>query len=363
MSGGVDSAAAALLLSQAGHPVVGVSMQVWDYRKNTANHGVNAKKATCCAPADFNDAREVADKLGFPYYVYDFEGSFEKEVIAPFVDAYLNGETPNPCILCNQKVKFSVLRERAALLGAEYVATGHYAQILQRADGSKGLYTAADRAKDQTYFLFGLSQAELDHTIFPVGGMEKPQVREVLSISGMSMATKGESQDICFVTSEVGEFIEKYADRYSDRQIQPGEFITKAGEKLGSHSGVHQFTVGQRRGLNVSGRERLYVLSVDQDSGTVVLGEKSDLDTKCFQVRDVNFINQNLPLEFEALVKVRYRSPGYLARVKKLSPTRVEVEFFDQGTAISPGQAAVFYATKKDHTGFVEVFGGGTISK
>lgn len=356
MSGGVDSAAAALLLAEAGHEVIGVSMQVWDYRKN----GGNSARATCCAPSDFQDARIVAEKADFPYYVFDFEDSFEKAVIKPFVDSYVSGYTPNPCLDCNRKVKFRELRGRARTLGANKVATGHYARIREKADGTLALYTSRDTEKDQSYFLYALTQAELGETLFPVGDMEKRDVRGVLEARGLKISSKAESQDICFVSGSVKEFVEKHVKLPNSK----GNIVSQSGDVLGEHDGIHGFTVGQRKGLGVSNPEPLYVLKIDPQTQDVTVGGKDDLETKSFTLRDVNWISGQIPTApIRARVKLRYRHAGVICEIQPLADNRARLNFIDEWTPVSPGQAAVFYNPQVESDGAVEVFGGGIIER
>lgn len=357
MSGGVDSAAAALLLREEGYDVVGISMQVWDYRRN----GGNSKRATCCAPADFEDAREVSRHGDFPYYVFDFEDSFEEAVINPFIRSYLKGETPNPCVECNRKVKFKELRKRAKTLGAKYVATGHYAQIKDVAGGRLGLFTSTDNRKDQSYFLFAITQEELRETIFPVGNMTKPEVREYLRQKGvMTVAEKSESQDICFVTSSVPEFIEKK----TGEKPRSGNILNEQGELLGEHSGIHHFTVGQRKGIMGGAKHPLYVLRIEPDSDEIIVGPEDSLERTEFSVKGINWIRGEAPTKpFESIVKLRYRNRGVRCKVNPISATEANLSFLGEWTAVSPGQAAVFYSLEPDATGHVEVFGGGAISR
>ncbi len=359
MSGGVDSCAAALMLEEQGVPVIGVSMQVWDYRKN----GGNAKRATCCAPSDFDDAREVAESRGFPFYVFDFEDSFHESVISPFVQSYLEGSTPNPCLDCNRKVKFRQLRQRAAVLGAQAVATGHYARIRVKEDGARGLYTGRDLSKDQSYFLYAMTQHDLEHTLFPVGDLEKADVRAYLDERGFSVASKDESQDICFVGSTVGEFIEKE----SGKKIAEGQIRGKDGEVVGTHKGVHQYTVGQRKGLGVSSPHPLYVLSIDTAENTITVGAKGDLARSGFSVGDINWISGETPTAGqEFLVKMRYRHEGVRCALEPgqdLSSDVLRLRFCEDWSAVSPGQAAVFYALNCEDDGAREVLGGGIIRK
>jgi tRNA-specific 2-thiouridylase len=253
MSGGVDSSVAAILISRSGIPAIGVSMQVWDYR----NGGGCSSRATCCAPSDFMDARNAASQAGIPYYVVDFEESFQKEVISKFVDSYAAGETPNPCIDCNNRVKFKELRKRAAAMGCSHVATGHYARIEASHEGYK-LLRGVDRSKDQSYFLYAMNQHELASTLFPVGHLTKAEVRGIAREAGLSTAEKAESQDICFVSGSVQDFVAKRI-----AQGRSGLIRRVSGEIIGTHEGIHRFTVGQRRGLSIGGGHGspLYVLA------------------------------------------------------------------------------------------------------
>lgn len=353
MSGGVDSSASALLLHSQGYDVVGVSMQVWDYRRN----GGSATRATCCAPSDFDDAREVAEFCGFPYYVFDFEQSFSKAVIEPFINSYLNGKTPNPCLNCNRKVKFWELRQRANALDARWIATGHFAQVRTLKNGRVGLFTSVDGDKDQTYFLYAMTQDDLQTTLFPVGHMRKADVRKVLEAQGLQIASKHESQDICFVSGAVSDFIEK------QRGAQPaGNLVDSSGKTLGTHKGIHSYTVGQRKGLGIANPEPLYVLQIDAASNEVTVGPKEALQRSSFIVSDMNWISGVAPEEpLEAIVKVRYRHPGVRCRIVPESQGRWRFDFCEEWTAISPGQAAVCYALSAEADGAVQVLGGGII--
>ncbi|MFN8391546.1 MAG: tRNA 2-thiouridine(34) synthase MnmA [Bdellovibrionota bacterium] len=356
MSGGVDSCASALLLAEQGYSIIGVAMQVWDYRKN----GGNSKRATCCAPSDFDDARQIADSLSFPFYVFDFEDSFYEAVIRPFVSSYLAGKTPNPCLDCNRKVKFHELRERARAFGAAKVATGHYARIREKPDGSFGLYTSRDLQKDQSYFLYALTQDDLRTTLFPVGDMTKTEVRQYLGAHGFDIASKAESQDICFVSGTVSEFIAKE----SNTELQPGKFVSTNGDVLGEHEGVHSFTVGQRRGLGLSDKMPLYVVDIDPEQRQVTVGPKEDLERSSFHVAGVNWVGGATPTRpIRSRVKLRYRHPGVLCEVTPADGDSAIVRFLDEWTPVSPGQAAVFYSEHDEVDGAVEVLGGGRIVK
>jgi tRNA-specific 2-thiouridylase len=357
MSGGVDSSVAALLVHQAGYPAIGVSMQVWDYR----NHGGASSRATCCAPDDFTDARKVASRIGIPYYVFDFEDTFRREVIDKFVSAYERGETPNPCVDCNNKVKFRELRARAATFGGGTVATGHYARVVHDEAGSH-LLRGVDPAKDQSYFLYGLLPGELKKTLFPIGHLTKPEVREMAREAGLVTAEKSESQDICFVSGSAKDFVE----RIGRRGAQRGAIIARSGEKLGEHDGIHGFTVGQRRGIGVGGSaEPLYVLSIDATTGHVTVGPKAALEVDEFAVGALNWVAPQIlatvarpegARRFRALAQLRHRHPGVPVEVTVRPDGSAIARFVDGWTPVTPGQAAVFYDESN-----VEVLGGGTI--
>lgn len=356
MSGGVDSCAAALMLHEEGHPVVGVAMQVWDYRKN----GGNSSRATCCAPADFDDARDVANKYDFPFYVFDFEDSFNESVIEPFVNSYLNGYTPNPCLNCNRHVKFKALRDRAKALGCGKIATGHYAQIKQLTSGDYALFTSVDKNKDQSYFLYAMTQNDLKNTLFPVGGMEKPEVRKYLDQNDCEVASKDESQDICFVSSSVGSFIEKQ----KNLKARSGAIVNKEGETLGEHNGIYNYTVGQRKGLGLSAPNPLYVLNIDSSENTVVVGEKNELAQNSFVVKDINWILGKAPdSKIKSIVKLRYRHEGVLCEITPLDQESASISFIDNWSTVTPGQAAVFYAENAEEDSSFQVYGGGIIQK
>lgn len=348
MSGGVDSSVAALLLKQAGFEAIGISLQVWDYRQ----HGGCLSRASCCAPTDFQDARKVAASLNIPYYLFDFENIFHEKVILPFVRDYQNGRTPNPCIDCNQYVKFGELRNRAEAFGAPVVATGHYARIEKRADGFH-LLRGIDDSKDQSYFLYALTQTELGQTLFPVGTYSKAQVREIAREHGLGTSEKPESQDICFVSGSVGEFLHRQG---ASQRV--GRIVTHDGIELGEHDGIHNFTVGQRKGLGVGGSsEPLYVIALDPVDNRVIVGPRSQLERSTFEVDRVNWCGLFVPdAPFECMVQVRYRHRGVRARVTRLKNATLLVEYIEAWSPVSPGQAAVFYDLAN-----LEVLGGGRI--
>ena len=356
MSGGVDSSVAALLLHEEGHSIVGVSMQVWDYR----NNGGCSSRATCCAPDDFNDARRVAASIGVPYYVFDFEETFQQSVIDTFIREYESGRTPNPCVECNNKVKFRALRERADTLGYPIVATGHYAQILESPEGPR-LFRGVDRNKDQSYFLYGMKPDELSRTRFPVGAMTKAEVRARAAEAGLGTASKPESQDICFVSGTVKDFL-----RSQGAKSSPGLVKHRSGEVLGSHDGIHQFTVGQRRGLRVGGSANsLYVLELNHELNEVVVGERDDLERGEFEVDNLSWLspdvtrllrNNILSEPFSCIAQLRHRHSGVPVRVAQSEGGSVTVAFQEKWATVSPGQACVFYDAANR-----EVLGGGKV--
>jgi tRNA-specific 2-thiouridylase len=327
MSGGVDSSATAFLLKEKGEQIVGLSMQLW--RTN----------GRCCSLDDLWDARRVAIQLGIPYYVLNLEKDFENTVVAPFVQTYLRGETPSPCILCNNYVKFHHLVDKAAGIGAERVATGHYARVkFDETFGRWLLLRGKDRRKDQSYFLFGLTQSQLSKTLFPLGELTKTEVRDIARRAGLATSEKAESQEICFVKGRsYAEFVEGYAGTPIDRS---GKIVTEQGDVLGKHDGIHKYTVGQRKGLIATGKPQ-YVVRIEPELNRVVIGE--DPLRKQFCVRDNNWIaieTLNAPIRCE--VQIRNRFEPKPATVS-LIDGEVMVEFDEPQRAITPGQGAVFY--------------------
>jgi tRNA-specific 2-thiouridylase len=358
MSGGVDSSVAAHLLAQQGYPLVGVSMQVWDYKKNSSENS----RATCCSPADFCDARMVASKLDIPFYVVDFERTFEKEVIERFVQTYQEGLTPNPCIDCNSKVKFRELRERAKSFGCDFVATGHYARI-QRSPEGFHLLRGKDREKDQSYFLYTCRQEELGQTLFPVGDYTKTEIREIARQAGLATANKAESQDICFVAGSVQDFVATIGGSRGR-----GAFVTKDGQKIGEHEGIHRFTVGQRRGLQLGGAaEPLYVIGINAAENQVVVGGRDDLRREGFQIGEMHWVSPQyirdvargeFPFTRNVVVQVRSRHEGVPAQIVVNDSGRVSVKWVNDWAPVSPGQAAVVYDTDNE-----ELLCGGRIMR
>lgn len=332
MSGGVDSAVAAARCVAAGHDVVGISLRL-------ARDGGGG----CCSLDDFHDARAVADRLGFPHYVLDFTDTFDAAVVQPFVAEYLAGRTPNPCARCNQHVKFDRLWQRARELGASHLATGHYARIaVDPVTGRRALRTAVDASKDQTYFLFTLDHEALGRTLFPVGDLTKAEVRAEAAALGLAVADKPESMEVCFVpTGDAAGFVERAAPAGT---LRPGTMRDGKGAALGTHAGVHRFTVGQRRGLGLSGGPRRYVRAIDADSGTVTLGTIDELAAAGLVARDVSWSAGTPPPAGASLAaRIRHRHQPVPARLLASDDGAVHVRFDAPGPAVTPGQAAVFY--------------------
>lgn len=336
MSGGIDSSVSAALLREQGHDVAGVFMRHGVQAENRARPG----KQGCCSLDDAYDARRVADQLGIPFYVLNFEEEFGR-IVDYFVAEYDRGATPNPCIKCNKDLKFGKLLEYADAIGAEKVATGHYARVEPRG-GRSVLLRGADPRKDQSYVLFPLAQAQLSRCVFPVGAMEKPAVREAARRFGLKIADKPESMEICFVPDN--DYRTLVRQRLGDR-VREGEFRTVGGELVGSHPGHQLFTVGQRKGLGVAFGHPMYVVSIDAPTNTVVVGEDRDLHRSELEVQDVNWVEvEAVPGDrFDASVKIRYAHPGAPASVEAREAGRARVTFTTPQRAVTAGQAAVFY--------------------
>ncbi len=346
MSGGVDSSVVAAMLHHAGHDVVGVSMRLYATAEGAGK--------SCCSPDDLFDARSVADSMGFPFYVANYQDSFRERIVDYFVNEYRKGRTPSPCILCNDHLKFDVLLERMAALGGAFLATGHYARIEQR-EGRYALLRGVDTRKDQSYFLFGLRREVLSKIQFPLGGMTKPEVRALGLEMDVPTATKAESQDICFVAG--GDYADFVEARLEAEEIVRGRIVrASTGEVVGEHGGIHRFTVGQRRGLGVAYAEPLYVKGIDPETGDVLVGTRAEIGQRSFFTERCNWLRwEQPPQKFDCLAQVRYRHKAVPCTVTiGEDSTFCNVELKGDERGISPGQAAVFYDGD-------EVLGGGWI--
>jgi tRNA-specific 2-thiouridylase len=348
MSGGVDSSVTAALMVEAGYQVIGITLQLYDHGQ------MIDKKGACCAGQDIYDARTVADKLGFPHYVLDYESVFRQSVMDDFADSYMNGETPIPCVRCNQKVKFKDLLATAQDLGAQALITGHYVQRLAGTNRSE-LHRAIDPTRDQSYFLFTTTQEQLDYLRFPLGGLPKTETREHAHRFGLKVADKPDSQDICFVPN--GNYA-SVVERLRPGALDQGEIIHMDGRVLGHHQGIINYTIGQRKGLGIAASEPLYVVQINPAEKQVIVGPKESLAKHQVYVRDVNWLAA--PGQFDTpqnlIVKIRSTHQGIPATVKKLDTTEALVEFVEPEYGVSAGQACVFY----DGT---RVLGGGWISR
>src|SRR5579871_789152 len=360
MSGGVDSSTVAAMLRAEGHQVIGLTMQLWNQRRLAGHDGMpESVQGRCCSLDDVYDARRVAQQIGIPYYVVNHQERFERDVVRPFVEEYLSGRTPIPCSLCNNHLKFDQLLVVARQIGAERVATGHYARVSY--DDSRGrwlLKRPTDLSKDQTYFLFGLTQDQLSHTLFPLGDMTKPQVRELARKHGLALAEQPDSQEICFVPG--GDY-KRFIDAYLGEQGESlpdtaGELVTTNGEVIGEHSGIHNFTVGQRKGLGVATGSPLYVIQIKGDTRQVVVGDGEQLYSRTLTARKLNWIAvDDLGSPMRVTAKIRHRHEAAPAVIERSGDDEVLVTFDEPQRAITPGQATVFY------DGDV-VVGGGWIS-
>ncbi len=333
MSGGVDSSVAAAILKEDGYEVVGATMKIWPKELCGLE-----KEKSCCSLKDIEDARKVCKNLDIRHYVLNLESDFRKNVIDYFTKEYLSGRTPNPCIVCNEKVKFGTLLKKAQALDCDFIATGHYARI-ERNRGCR-LKEASDKTKDQSYVLFSLSQAQIKKILLPLGSLTKDSVRAKAKQIGLHVSEKPDSQEICFVPdNDYSEFIKKYCRLESKK----GEVIDSSGTLLGYHQGFWNFTIGQRRGLGIAARNPLYVIEIRAKDNVIVAGEANDAKKKRFLVKGVNWLIEDIKKETEFKVKIRYNHKKSLASIKDVGAKKAEVEFKEPQSAITPGQAAVFY--------------------
>jgi len=343
MSGGVDSSVAALLLKIGGHEVVGVSMNLMTCSK--------AGSASCCSSSDRLDAARICEQIGIKHYIVDFRKLFEERVVSSFVKEYLAGRTPSPCILCNEHMKFGALLEEADRIGAKAVATGHYARVVSEG-GFFHLLRGVDLVKDQSYFLFTLKQEQLSKILFPIGEMKKTEIRAIASDHGLITREKPESQEICFIPDDdYASFVESHP---SGGSAGAGDFVDSSGKILGRHSGIHRYTIGQRRGLGFGVGERQYVIKIDTSSNRIVLGSKEELQTKEISVRDISWVVEEPSNGKDLLVKIRSTHAGERAGFFQSGDGTAKLSFERPVSGVAPGQAAVFYDGD-------EVIGGGWI--
>ena len=350
MSGGVDSSTAAALLIKQGYDVIGISMKLWkDEFYNTQKGG------TCCSLDDISDARRVSDKLKIPFYVMNMEREFRNSVVNYFIDEYLNGKTPNPCIPCNKVLKFDLLTERAKQLGADFIATGHYAKKVKCKNGSYIIKRGEDAEKDQSYFLFNLTQAQLKKILFPLGGYSKEDVRNLARSMNLNVAGKSESQEICFIPdNDYPAFILK---EKGVEFVKKGKIVNSEGKILGEHNGILFYTIGQRKGLKITSTAPLYVKRIDAANNRLTVGSKEEIKSRKFSIQNVNWFK--LPVstnKIHELVQIRYRHKPAFAVISFDNPAEPEIEFDEAQEAITPGQAAVIYHNDT-------ILGGGWIKK
>lgn len=348
MSGGVDSSVAAYLLKEAGYEVIGVTMQIWQ----DEDQATMEENGGCCGLSAVDDARRVAQALDIPYYVMNFKEEFRTNVMDYFITEYLAGRTPNPCIACNRYVKWESLLKRSMDIGADYIATGHYAQIERLPDGRFSLKKSATAAKDQTYALYNLTQEQLSHTLMPVGAYTKDEIRAIAEKIQLPVAHKPDSQEICFVPDhDYAKFIEEN----SDADIRPGNFVNTKGEVIGTHKGITHYTIGQRKGLNLSMGHPVFVAEIRPETNEVVIGENEDIFSKELFADRLNYMSRaDFDDGMAVMAKIRYNHKGSLCRLYHEGEDRVRCIFEEPQRAITPGQAVVFYDGNY-------VLGGGTI--
>jgi tRNA-uridine 2-sulfurtransferase len=351
MSGGIDSTVTAMMMHEEGYEVVGITMKTWDY----ANSGGSRKETGCCSLDSINDARQVAVTMGFHHFIVDIREEFGDYVIDNFVDEYLAGRTPNPCVLCNTHIKWSALLKRADALDCQFIATGHYA-IIKEHEGRKFISKAVDENKDQSYVLWGLSQECLQRSRFPLGGFTKPEVRQMAADMGfLELSKKAESYEICFVPdNDYRGFLKRKVEGLEER-VAGGQFVNTEGKVLGHHEGYPFYTIGQRKGLGMAFGEPMFVTEIRPETNTVVLGRLEDLFRNGMTVGQVNSMKYaQIPEGIEAVTRIRYKDRGTLSRLSNIGDDKVYVEFFANVSGVAPGQSAVFYEGD-------DVIGGGVI--
>jgi len=333
MSGGVDSSVAAALLKEQGYDVVGMMLRLWsEPGKEDSNR--------CCTPDSMAQARRVAAKLDIPFYVIDAKDVFRETVVEYFLSGYARGETPNPCLVCNQKIRWTFLLNHALALGADFMATGHYARVRRSEDGHQ-LLRAVDEGKDQSYVLHVLNQDKLKHALFPVGDYPKPEIRAIAERHGLPTASRKDSQDLCFLA---GDDYRNFLQRNAAEMLKPGEIVTRNGNSIGAHNGLANYTIGQRKGLNIASPVPLYVLGKNAEDNTVIVGTQEELGSRELTARDVNWLSGEIPREpFRAEVKIRYTAKEAEALVTPIGENQAEVQFDAPQRDVTAGQAAVFY--------------------
>lgn len=362
MSGGVDSSVAAALLKERGYDVVGIMLRLWSEPASEDDGIERVVENKCCSLESMGDARRVAAQLDIPFYVVNVEQPFQETIVDYFYDEYAAGRTPNPCLRCNRYIRFTLLLERALALGADYLATGHYVRVDDDpATGLRRLRKGVSEEKDQSYVLHVLTQQQLVHALFPLGDYTKPQVRAMAAERGLPVASKAESQEICFVAAnDYRGFMRRYAENTGRALPQPGPILNTVGQQVGEHQGLAYYTIGQRKGLGVSAREPLHVLRMDATRNALVVGPSAALERESFTVRQTTFNSGNVPIEpFDAYIKVRYKTPPVRATVMPLPGGRAAITLAQPQRAVTPGQAAVFY----DGATGEQVLGGGLIEE
>ncbi len=362
MSGGVDSSVAAALLKEQGHEVIGIMLRLWSEPAAAIDDAVeHVAENKCCSLESVGDARRVSQLLDIPFYMVNVEQQFKQKIVDYFYDEYTQGRTPNPCLNCNRHIRFTLLLERALALGADYLATGHYVRVdTDIVTGKRRLRKGVDQAKDQSYVLHVLNQQQLAHACFPLGGFTKPEVRAMAAERGLPVASKAESQEICFVAAgDYRGFMKRYTESTGAEAPRQGPMLDVNGRQVGTHQGLAYYTIGQRKGLGLTSPEPLHVLKLDAARNAVIVGSAQHLERDTFTVHQVNYLSGETPdAPFEANVRVRYKATEIPAIVTPLSATTAQIKLARPQRAITPGQAAVFYGGPTED----EVLGGGIIT-